>query len=340
MRRVVFKVRFLWFVVFAVVAGVWPLAAQAAATSPVLGSAAGFAVLAGSAVTCTTSTITGDVGVSPDAVVTRTTCPINGTVHANDTAAINANSAFHTAYALGLGSCDTTWDATASGVTTVASGTYCTPDALTFTNRTLSLTGTGPWNFEIGIGPSGVGALTTTNLKVVMAPGGNPCNVFWWVRDDVSLKATTTASTPFLGTILAGGAITLVGTASNRSALTLTGRAWASGQEGSALTPVTMTDSTIVGCTAAGTVPVTKCKKGGDNDEDKDADKSKDAADRNGSVKGATSGASNSSHDDGNKGCDSGKPDKDKSDKDKSDKDKSDKDKSDKDKSDKDKKSE
>jgi hypothetical protein len=262
MRRVVFKARFLWLVIFAVIAGVWPIAAQAnggsgSAGGPGLGSAAGFAVLAGSAVTCTTSTVTGNVGVSPGAVVTQTSCSINGTVHKNDTAAINANRAFHSAYATGLGSCGTTWDATATGVTTVASGTYCTEAALTFTDRTLTLNGKGPWNFEIGTKEAG--ALTTTNLKVVMANGGNPCNVFWWVRDDVSLKANTAASTPFLGTILAGGAITLVGTAGSPSALTLTGRAWASGREGSALTPVTMTDSTIVGCNAAGSPAPVRC---------------------------------------------------------------------------------
>jgi hypothetical protein len=283
MKRMVFRVRFLSFVVFAMLAGVWPMAAQAA-TAPVLGSAAGFAVLAGSAVTCTTSTVTGDVGVSPGTAFSPTSCTINGTVHANDTAAINANLAFHGAYATGLGSCDTSWDATASGVTTVAPGTYCTDAALTLTTRTLTLTGNGIWNFEIGIGDSGAGALTTTNLHVVMANGGNPCNVFWWVHDDVSLKATTTASTPFLGTILAGGAITLVGTASNRAALTLTGRAWASGREGAALTPVTMTDATIVGCNAAG--KVNHCKQGEDEhgpgnmdcdkDKDKDHDKDKD----------------------------------------------------------------
>jgi hypothetical protein len=268
MKRMVFKLRFLSFVVFAIVAGVWPTAAQAATNpNPNLGSAAGYAVLAGSKVTCTTSTVTGNVGVSPGTAVIQTSCTINGAIHANDTAAINANKAFHDAYAIGLGPCGTTTlDATATGVTSLGPGTYCTGADLTLKNRTLTLTGKGSWFFEI---PAG---FTTTDLNVVMANGGNPCNVFWWVGADTTLTVDA-GKGAFLGTILGGGAISLTGLASDRSALTLTGRAWASGKAGAAPTPVTMTNATIVGCNAAGKVGK-PCKESKDKhgDADKDCD--------------------------------------------------------------------
>jgi hypothetical protein len=106
----------------------------------------------------------------------------------------------------------------------LGAGTYCFPAAATLTG-TLTLTGTGPWLFEIGTG--GTGALTATNFTVV---GGNPCNATWWVRQAVTLTTSV-----FQGTVLAGTDITLTDTS-------LAGRALAKGA-------VTMTGSHIVGCT-------------------------------------------------------------------------------------------
>lgn len=216
MRRVVFKVRFLWFVAFAVVAGVWPLAAQAAPVP------ADFAVLAGTALTCTDSSVTGQAGVLDSTAVSHPGC---NNIQVN--VAPDAYQAFVDTYKLGLGGpspCDATLDATASGVTTLGAGTYCNTDAagLTFTGRTLTLTGSGPWNFEIAT------SLTATSLTMV---GGNPCNVFWWVGADAT--ATTSA---LQGTILAHS-ISFTDTA-------LAGRAWAT-------TAVTMTRTNIFGCNGA-----------------------------------------------------------------------------------------
>ena len=249
MRRMVFRVRFLSLVVFALLAAVWPMAAQAA-TNPALGSAAGFAVLAGTAASCTTSAITGRVGVN---FTPPTTAGCNAEY------APGAYGAFRTAYTKGLGPCGPIilGSTLPDPVTNLGPGTYCTGAAITFTNQTLNLTGTtGPWLFEI---PDG---LTATNLKVVMANGGNPCNVFWWIGADATLTANTTASTPFEGNILGGGAISFTGSG-NVAALTVTGRVLATGA-------VTMTNTTIVGCNASGK-PGTQCKPGKGNDEDKDA---------------------------------------------------------------------
>jgi len=236
MRRAVSKARFLSVVVFAVLAGVWPMAAQASGgglPAPDLGAAANFAVLAGTALTCTDSNVAGPVGVNfPVTEVTSTRCKMQVQF------ASGAYGDFLTAYsnmAATLTPC-TVLTGTLAGVS-LGSGTYCFDAAATLTG-TLTLTGSGPWIFEIGT--LGTGALTATNFTVVSS---DPCNVFWWVRQDVTL--TTSA---FEGTILGGGDITLTGTS-------LEGRALATGA-------VTMTGSNIFGCNAAGTVARHGCNQG------------------------------------------------------------------------------
>ena len=231
MRRVVFKVRILSLVFFAMLAGVWPMAAQAA-SAPGLGSAANFAVLAGSAVTCTDGTIKGDVGVAtspPPAAMTFSTCPVTGTIH------VQGDAATKVAYADFLAAYDAIADnlfpckvlsGTLDGAR-LGPGTYCFPTAAALTG-TLTLVGNGPWLFEIG---TTGGALAATNFTVV---GGNPCNVTWWVQAGVALTDTT-----FQGTILAGADITLTRTI-------IAGSVLATGA-------VTMTGSTVTGCEATGT---------------------------------------------------------------------------------------
>ena len=233
-----FKVRFLGLVFVALLAGLWPMAAQAEGG---LGTAR-FAVLAGTAVTCTDSTVTGDVGVSPGTAVTRTNCTITGTVHAGDAAAAAAFAAFLSAYnALALKPCGTVLTGTLAGVT-LAPGVYCFGAAATLTG-TLTLKGpsNGIWIFKIGT--SGTGALTGTNFSVVMAGGGQPCNVNWWVA-----QAATMTNSNFVGTILAGAAITITGG-------TFTGDAFAKAA-------VTMTGTKLVGCNAAGKVKKHDCNQG------------------------------------------------------------------------------
>jgi hypothetical protein len=70
---------------------------------------------------------------------------------------------------------------------------------VTFTSVTLTLAGpaNGTWLFKIGTG--GTGALTGTGLSVVMAGGGQACNVNWWIAQAAMLRTST-----FQGTILTG----------------------------------------------------------------------------------------------------------------------------------------
>ena len=106
-----------------------------------------------------------------------------------------------------------------------------------------------PWSALALIGA----ALTGTGFSVVMANGGQPCNVFWAPNADVTM--TTSA---FSGNILAGaGSITLTGGA-------LAGRALAN-------VAVTMTGANVIGCAALPGSPPASCK-GKDHDGDHDGD--------------------------------------------------------------------
>ncbi len=199
-----------------------------AQTAPSLGSAATFAVL-GSAVTCTApGVISGDVGAT-GAFTNTTGCTIAGGMPpATNAAAILAQTALNTAYTNALAAnsnCTLPLLAAAPGANfTEPPGVYCAAAGLTFTNITLTLDARGNanavWVFEI---PAG---LTGTGFQVVMAGGGQPCNVYWLVGADSTFSAST-----FQGNILAGGPTgsftstggTLIGRILANGAVTLTG---------------------------------------------------------------------------------------------------------------------
>jgi hypothetical protein len=199
------------------------------------GTSSSFAVLANAAVTCTDGTITGDVGTfqaTPTGSVTQTSCPITGTVHVGDGASILAYNAFLSTYtADSQDVCTATLTGTLAGVT-LAPGVYCFTAAATLTGvLTLNGPSTASWVFKIGTG--GTGALTGTSFSVVMAGGGLPCNVIWWVA-----QAATMTDSHLVGTILAGAAITL-------TRGTFDGNTWAKAD-------VTITGTAVTGCTVIG----------------------------------------------------------------------------------------
>ena len=209
-------------------------AAPSAKTAPGLGSAANFAVLSAApnalgAVTLTDSTVNGDVGSSgPEASVVLTGSTINGAVIAPVSAQVLRD--FNRAYdALALVPCDVTLTGTLAGLT-LTPGVYCFDAAATLTDvLTLNGPANGIWIFKIGASENG--ALTGTNFfsSVVMAGGGQVCNVYWWVAE-----AATMTDSIFVGTILAGAAITITGG-------TFTGDALAKAA-------VTLTGTTLTGC--------------------------------------------------------------------------------------------
>jgi hypothetical protein len=209
-----------------------------AASAPNLGAAASFAVLGGPAVTCTRSIITGDVGSSGvPASIVRVLCTINGAVIAPVSSQVLND--FVAAYdALGddgvnpcTGSLETAYTDT---TLTLPPGVYCNVADVTFTRTTLTLDGPadGLWIFRIGT--EGTGALTGTNLSVVMPGGGETCNnnVFWWTA-----QAATLTDSFFIGNILSGAAITVTGGSLDGQAL--------------AQAAVTLTDTDVAVCGSA-----------------------------------------------------------------------------------------
>ncbi len=192
-----------------------------------------FTLLGNAAVTCTDGTVIGSVGTflaAPTGAITLTSCPVSGTVDIGDGSAIQAYNAFLATYAsLAPQPSDvcTTLTGTLAGVT-LAPGAYCFDAAATLTGvLTLDGPSNGTWLFKIGT--SGTGALTGTNFSVVMASGGQGCNVTWWVA-----QAATMTTSAVQGNILAGAAITLTGGSFG-------GNAWS--QAG-----VTVTGTAVAGC--------------------------------------------------------------------------------------------
>ncbi len=194
-----------------------------AATAPALGTAANFVVLGGAGVTCTDSTITGDVG-SLLTVIPTPTCNIVGPLHQGDATAIQAFNDFSVAY-LELAAVPCPADADHNltgdlGGMVLSPGVYCISGVGLLTSQlTLDGPSNGIWIFKAAT------SLTPIGGSVVMAGGGQAGNVYWQTGTAVSLD-----NTKFVGTILAGSAITFTGVGSSldgralaKTAVTATG---------------------------------------------------------------------------------------------------------------------
>ena len=227
--------------VLSVLGMIGPMAANAA-TSPGLGAAATYSILAGQQVTNTgATTIGGDVGISPGASFPNTTgwgtVTLGGTLHDSDTAAASAqadeNAVFTTAINQG---CDTTYVGAfkeLSGLN-LTPGVYCA-DSFHLTGGTLTLTGTASdvWIFKSAADVVVSGGVAA---KVVFVGGGSPCNLWWRAVSSASLDANST----FAGNILADTGITFAAGSS------LTGRAFAR------TASVTLSSNSIAGGCAVG----------------------------------------------------------------------------------------
>src|SRR5258708_906306 len=192
----------------------------AASQEPVsLGSAAGFAVLAGSTVTSTgNSQVTGDLGVSPGTAVTGFPPGIvTGTMHAGGVAAAQAIADLTTAFndAAGRTVAPVTVAGNLGGQT-LAPGLYKSTSSLAISSGNLTLDAKGDatavFIFQVA------STLTTTaGLQVILAGGAQASNIFW----QVGSSATLGTNSIFQGTIMADQSITLT------TGATLNGRALA-----------------------------------------------------------------------------------------------------------------
>ena len=197
-------------------------AAPFAATSPALGAAGTYSVLAGSIVTNDGSTtINGDVGVSPSIGVPPHvtgfppgTVGPPGQIHDADTHAAAAQAANTAAFAFLDQPCGAP-DWTGTGLVDLVGmnlvpGVYCA-DAFSLTG-TLNLSGSGVWIFK------STSTLVTSGTANVV--GGNAFDVWWRVES----SATLGTGTSLIGNILALTMISMnPGASLNGRALAQTG---------------------------------------------------------------------------------------------------------------------
>jgi len=167
---------------------------------PPLGAAASFAVLGGSSVTSSGSTIiTGNLGVSPgNAIIGSPTVKI-GAIYRNDSIAKQAQKDAGAAYK-DLASKACTNPGTLSGP--LGHGVYCFSSSVQLSGTLVLDDPTDPnpvWVFRI---PDNLTTIAGSSVRVIH---GHESNVFWQVGD----SATLGSGTAFVGNVLALKNITL-----------------------------------------------------------------------------------------------------------------------------------
>ena len=185
-----------------------PFNEASAQVAPSLGSAQQYAILGGSTVTNTGSTIvTGNLGVSPGTALTGFLpgTILRGIAHLGDAAAAQAQIDTAAAYtALGKQTCGTTYPAaTDLGRMILTPGVYCFTSSAQLTGSLTLDAGGDPnavWIFNVG------STLTTaSNSTVALANSAQQARVFWAVGSSSTLGTGST----FQGTLLASASITL-----------------------------------------------------------------------------------------------------------------------------------
>ena len=187
---------------------------EAAAQMVDLGSASGFAVLAGAGITLGasgTTTIAGDIGSYPTATITGTeNLDLDGTNHGGDAVTQAAKIDLAFAYAAAAGRAPTTTYAPIYdlGGQTLGPGVHNDPSSFGITGILTLDAGGDPdavWIFQ-----AGSTLVTASGSQVVLINGAQANRVFW----QVGSSATLGTGTDFAGTLLAAESITLVAGAS------------------------------------------------------------------------------------------------------------------------------
>src|SRR6266480_5162688 len=172
-----------------------------------LGSADGFAVLGGTTITSTGgSTVTGDLGVAPGtAVVGFPPGTVNGTIHASDAAAAQAQFDLATAFydAAGRITDPVTVYGNLGGLTLVP-GLYISTSSLEISSGDLTLDAEGDAD-AVFIFQMASTLTTTAGRQVILSGGARAANVFW----QVGSSATLGTGSVFKGNILALTSITV-----------------------------------------------------------------------------------------------------------------------------------
>jgi hypothetical protein len=172
-----------------VLVGVVGSPSASAATPPVsLGTAGNFAVLAGSTVTNTgTSTITGDLGLSPGTAVTGfPPGQVNGATHVADTDAVQAKNDLVAAYNDAAGRPATATVPVELGGTTKTPGVYDSPAGTFGITGTVTLDAQGDPN-AVFVFKAASTLITASSSGVNLVNGARSCNVFWQVGSSATL---------------------------------------------------------------------------------------------------------------------------------------------------------
>lgn len=178
-----------------------------AATAPVgLGTAASFAVLAGSTITNTgASRISGSAGVSPGSAVVGFPPGLvfNGTIHRADAVARRAKSDLTTAYNDAAGRSTTATVLPELGGRTLVPGVY--------SGTTLEVTGALTLNAQgnpnaVFVFKSASTLVTASGSRIRLINGASPCNVYFQVGSSTTLGSNSV----FVGTVMAQASITAV----------------------------------------------------------------------------------------------------------------------------------
>jgi hypothetical protein len=198
----------------------FPLQAKAAPITT--GAAGNFAVLGGSAVTNTGSSVfvNGHVGSSPTPAVNGFPPGLvtNGILYtAADPVTAQAHTDLIAAYTAAQNAPGGTGP-TDLGNATLTPGVYTYSSAAPWTSGALTLNGLGDpnaqWIFQIGST-----LITPSGASVVLINGASPDHVFWQVGSSATLGTTST----FAGSILAQTSITLNGGTLHGRALAIDG---------------------------------------------------------------------------------------------------------------------
>jgi hypothetical protein len=178
---------------------------EPSSTSPTLGLARTYVVLAASAVTSTGGTaITGDLGVSSPGISATGFPPgtITGTKHSGDFSAAQAQRDLTPAYnSLAAKTCNTSLTGQDLGGQILSPGVYCFTSSAQLTG-TLTLAGDASSVFVFKIASS---LNTASNSSVVLTGGAQARNVYWQVGSSASLGS----GTAFKGNIIALTSISL-----------------------------------------------------------------------------------------------------------------------------------
>jgi len=179
-------------------------AAPASAAGPTaidLGTAGSFAVLGGSAVTNTgSSVLNGDLGLSPDTLLKGfPPGTLNGGLHYTDSVAADAQSDLTTAYVTAANLTPPTSAGLSDLNGLVLVGGIYSGGALSLPvggEVTLDAEGdsTSVWVFQ-----ASSSLIAQSGSSVTLINGANPCNVFW----QVTSSATIGTNADFVGTVMA-----------------------------------------------------------------------------------------------------------------------------------------